>query len=191
MRIAPRSHSSRARSESCLQLRSADAWHGGRLLRPVQHLFWVLRIWVSSSLLRHYDESQILLRLQPQFCAKGADTEQFLVENKASGQALIQNLISTKCRGVPMPIPHIGQAFPVPRVLRARSKPASCFFGRASATIEQRERRKKSKPTVRALENQRSCDCIRSSATSVIISSWPPTILRLPSSTNIVRVSSP
>src|SRR3546814_19586928 len=32
--------------------------------------FWRLRIWVSSSFLRHYDETHILLKSQPQSCTK-------------------------------------------------------------------------------------------------------------------------
>src|SRR3546814_14423559 len=44
--------------------------------------FWRLRIWVSSSFLRHYDETQILLKSQPQSCTKRTDGGQ---PNAASG----------------------------------------------------------------------------------------------------------
>ena len=49
--------------------------NGVRSVCVARKASWNLRIWVSSSFLRHYGETQMLLKSHPQILAKGADGE--------------------------------------------------------------------------------------------------------------------
>ncbi|WP_324260323.1 sensor histidine kinase [Altererythrobacter sp. H2] len=47
-----------------------------------------MRIWASSSFLRHYDEAQILLKSQPLICAIGADGGHIVIRIQDNGSGI-------------------------------------------------------------------------------------------------------
>ena len=82
-----------ARSGSCLQQKNAVVLHGEYPSRHARQRPAIGQsVLVSSSFLRHYDETKTLLKSQHQICAIGADGEQYAM--RVDGKIVIPNELS-------------------------------------------------------------------------------------------------